>query len=102
MSPRPSALAPDEIERRLEAHPRWRFEGGQLRRALRFADFSEAFAFMTRVAIEAEKRDHHPEWSNVYDRVEIALVTHDQSGITDLDFDLAGAIDRLATTDRAE
>jgi 4a-hydroxytetrahydrobiopterin dehydratase len=64
-------------------------------RAFRFADFSAAFAFMTRVALLAEKADHHPEWSNVYNRVDIVLTTHDAGGLSQQDLDLAGAIDKL-------
>ena len=64
-------------------------------RSFRFADFSAAFAFMTRVALLAEKLDHHPEWSNVYNRVDILLSTHDARGLSQRDLDLACAIDRL-------
>lgn len=60
-----------------------------------FADFSEAFAFMTRVALLAESMDHHPEWSNVYNRVSIALTTHDAGGLSARDVKLAKAIDAL-------
>ena len=60
-----------------------------------FADFVEAFGFMTRVALLAEKADHHPEWSNVWNRVDILLTTHDASGLSHRDIDLAGAIDAL-------
>ncbi len=60
-----------------------------------FADFVEAFGFMSRVALLAERMDHHPEWSNVYNRVEIYLTTHDAGGITERDFDLAQRISRL-------
>jgi 4a-hydroxytetrahydrobiopterin dehydratase len=63
--------------------------GGTLRRTLRFADFAQAFAFMTQVAIVADKRDHPPEWSNVYDRVDILLTTHDAPGLSMCDIDLA-------------
>lgn len=66
-----------------------------LRRSFHFANFSEAFAFMTRVALLAESLDHHPEWSNVYDRVEITLSTHDCGGLSERDLSLAAAIDRL-------
>jgi 4a-hydroxytetrahydrobiopterin dehydratase len=60
-----------------------------------FEDFSEAFAFMTQVALLAEKQDHHPEWSNVWNRVDIMLTTHDAGGLSQRDVDLARAIDRL-------
>ncbi|MCB1405244.1 MAG: 4a-hydroxytetrahydrobiopterin dehydratase [Rhodobacteraceae bacterium] len=62
----------------------------------RFTDFSAAFGWMTRVALEAEKLDHHPEWLNVYNRVEVVLTTHDVKGLTVLDLDLARAMDRFA------
>jgi 4a-hydroxytetrahydrobiopterin dehydratase len=64
-------------------------------RKFKFADFGQAFAFMTRVALIAEKRDHHPEWSNVYNWVEITLTTHDAGGLSQRDVDMAGAIDGL-------
>ena len=61
-----------------------------------FADFSEAFAFMTRVALVAETMDHHPEWSNVYKKVVVTLTTHDAGGVTAKDIELAAAMDRFA------
>ena len=61
-----------------------------------FADFNQAFGFMTRAALIAEKMDHHPEWSNVYKNVEVTLSTHDAGGVTDLDVRLAEAMDKLA------
>jgi 4a-hydroxytetrahydrobiopterin dehydratase len=64
-----------------------------IRRSFAFTDFAEAFAFMTRVAILAEKADHHPEWSNVYNRVKIMLTTHDAGGLSERDVALAKAID---------
>jgi 4a-hydroxytetrahydrobiopterin dehydratase len=67
-----------------------------IRRSLTFGDFSQAFGFMSRVAMMAEKLDHHPEWSNVYNRVEVTLSTHDAGGVTDLDIRLARFIDSLA------
>jgi len=65
-------------------------------RSYRFANFSEAFAFMVRVALVAEKLNHHPEWKNVYNRVDVTLTTHSTGGLTSLDFRLAGRMDRLA------
>ena len=70
-------------------------------RALAFPDFSLAFAFMSRVAMQAEKLDHHPEWSNVYGRVEILLTTHDAGGVTELDIAMARFIDRAALSSGA-
>ncbi|MEK9596336.1 MAG: 4a-hydroxytetrahydrobiopterin dehydratase [Rhodospirillaceae bacterium] len=77
--------------------PAWQVVAGQpaIRRQFTFADFNAAFGFMTRVAILAEKADHHPEWSNVYNRVEITLTTHDAGGVTAKDTALATAIDAL-------
>jgi 4a-hydroxytetrahydrobiopterin dehydratase len=74
----------------------WTEENNQLHRQFKFADFSEAFAFMTRVAIEAEKANHHPEWRNVWNTVEIWLSTHDAGNIvTEKDRKLAAAIDKI-------
>jgi len=73
----------------------WAFEGEFLIRDFKFKTFVDAFSFMTAVAIEAEKMDHHPDWSNVYNRVVIKLNTHDASGITSMDLRLAQTIDRL-------
>lgn len=64
-------------------------------RSFKFRDFSEAWGFMNRVALAAEKQDHHPEWSNVYNRVEIVLSTHDCGGLSERDFRLARTIDKL-------
>ncbi len=82
----------------LAVAPGWTLAGDGLSisRAFKFADFNAAFGFMTRVALAAEKADHHPEWSNVYNRVEITLTTHDSGGLTVRDFDLAAAIDKAA------
>jgi 4a-hydroxytetrahydrobiopterin dehydratase len=74
----------------------WSFNGTYISRSFKFKDFVNAFSFMTAVAIEAEKMDHHPEWSNVYNNVTINLNTHSANGITRLDFDLAQSIDRLS------
>jgi 4a-hydroxytetrahydrobiopterin dehydratase len=72
-----------------------RADGLAIERAFKFADFSEAFGFMTRVALLAEQADHHPEWSNVYNRVEITLTTHDASGLSQRDVAMATEIDGL-------
>jgi len=71
-------------------------DGRALERSFRFKDFSEAFAFLTRVAMHAEKVDHHPEFTSVWNRVDFRLTTHDAHGVTQRDVELAQAIDRLA------
>ena len=73
----------------------WAVVGGKLHRELTFRNFSEAFAFMTRVAMVAEKLDHHPDWSNSWNRVTIDIVSHDKGGITDTCVALAEAVNRL-------
>lgn len=90
-------LTPAERDTALSTLVEWRLrdDGLAIERKLRFADFGEAFAFMTRVAIEAEKRDHHPEWFNVYNRVEITLTTHDAGGLSTRDVTLATFIDSI-------
>jgi len=93
---RPPLLSDKDVEARLAAHPGWTLKGGKLHREFRFAGFSEAFGFMARVALFAEKIDHHPDWSNVWNRVNVSLDTHDAGGITDLDFRLAAEMDRVA------
>lgn len=93
--PNPNPLSPSEIAERLAALPGWTYSEGALRRELLFPDFSEAFGFMTRVALAAEKLDHHPEWTNVWSRVSVALRTHDADGVTELDFQLAEVMQRL-------
>jgi 4a-hydroxytetrahydrobiopterin dehydratase len=77
--------------------PEWTTAGEPdgVRRSFTFRDFNQAFGFMTRVALIAEKADHHPEWSNVYNRVEIVLTTHDAGGLSQRDIDMATAIDAL-------
>jgi 4a-hydroxytetrahydrobiopterin dehydratase len=78
--------------------PLWAPAAGRdaITRSFRFADFNQAWGFMNRVALLAEKHDHHPEWSNVWNRVEITLTTHDAGGLSDRDVALAKAIDGLA------
>lgn len=91
----PGKLDASEVSARLGELPGWTLHDGRLRREFRFSDFSEAFAFMTRVAMLAEHHDHHPDWSNVYNRVTIELWTHDAGGITECDFALAREISRV-------
>ena len=76
----------------------WRAAEGRdaIVKSFRFADFNAAFGWMTRVALLAERLDHHPEWSNVYNRVEVALTTHDADGVTGLDLQMARFMDRAA------
>jgi 4a-hydroxytetrahydrobiopterin dehydratase len=73
----------------------WTRKGDFIQRGLKFRDFVEAFSFMTAAALVAEKHGHHPDWSNVYNKVNITLNTHDAGGITDKDFRLAKEIDRI-------
>ena len=89
-------LSADAIETWLHEHPDWALDAGKLHREFVFADFVEAFGFMSRVALVAEKLFHHPEWSNVWNRVSIHLTTHDAGGLSALDLRLAEAIDGLA------
>lgn len=91
-------LTEQERSDALAALPEWSLarDGNAIHRKFAFTDFSEAFAFMTRAALAAEKLDHHPEWSNVYKTVEVKLSTHDAGGLTELDFKLAKSMDRFA------
>ena len=90
-------LDPQARDGALREIPGWDWDAKRdaITRNYVFGDFSEAFAFMTRVALEAEKADHHPEWSNVYNRVDITLTTHDAGGLSQRDIELATAIDGL-------
>ena len=93
---RPKALESAEIADRVKGLPGWAVTNGKLHREFMFKDFVDAFRFMTGVAFEAERLQHHPEWRNVYNRVTVDLVTHDAQGITALDFDLAQRMQQLA------
>jgi 4a-hydroxytetrahydrobiopterin dehydratase len=88
-------LSPETVRERLETRPGWTLEDGKLSRKVVFSDFVEAFGFMASVALLAEGMNHHPEWSNVYNRVSIQLTTHDAGGVSELDFELADKIDAL-------
>ena len=91
-------IRPDMIEQWLSELNGWQeaLAGKAIYRRFEFADFNEAFGFMTRVAIKAQEMDHHPEWTNVYNRVEITLTSHDANGLTDRDAKLAKFIDSIA------
>lgn len=85
-------LGDAEIGAALAALPGWSVRDGKLHRSFRFPGFPAAIAFMVRAAFDAERLDHHPNWSNVYDRVEVELWTHDVGGLTDRDVQLATAM----------
>ncbi len=92
---RPSKMTDEEIRNNLADVPGWEMIDGKLHRSFKFENFSRAFGFMTSLALVAEAKNHHPEWSNVYNRVVIDLNTHDAGGITALDFELATAANDL-------
>jgi 4a-hydroxytetrahydrobiopterin dehydratase len=91
-------LSKSEITSELKELDGWKIANGKLHKQLEFESFVQAFGFMTQVAIEAEKLNHHPEWFNVYNKVTIDLVTHDINGISNYDFTLAKTIDAVAKT----
>lgn len=93
---RPPALDSDAIDAALRDLDGWELRDGKLHRELRFADFAAAFGFMAAAATVAAEMDHHPEWSNVYSRVTVDLVTHDAGGVTELDLQLAQRMSELA------
>lgn len=91
-----NVLKEKDIKKRMETiDASWKVERTFLFREFLFNDFNEAFAFMTKVAILAEKLNHHPNWENVFNKVKIALTTHETSGLTERDFELALEIDKL-------
>ncbi len=91
-------LTTSEIETSLGRFENWEVinDGNAIHRTFLFADFAEAFSFMTQVALAAEKLDHHPEWFNVWRTVDVTLSTHSAGGLTRLDFALAGRMDEIA------
>ena len=93
---RPYPLSTSEIETALASLPGWSLVNGKVHREFRFPDFMRAFAFMAEAALHAEKLDHHPEWSNVYGRVVVDLLTHDAKGVTELDLELARRMSQIA------
>jgi 4a-hydroxytetrahydrobiopterin dehydratase len=94
---RPVKLGEAEVQAKLENLPGWSLQDGKLHRQFQFRSFVEAFGWMSSVALVAESMGHHPEWSNVYNRVRVDLTTHDAGGITELDFTLAQRMNELAS-----
>ncbi len=94
--PARSKLSDEELASALSGLSGWNVRNGKLHKELKFPDFVHAFGFMATAAMEIEKMNHHPEWSNVYNRVSIELVTHDAGGITQMDVKLAETLDRIA------
>lgn len=92
----PAKLSASKLAAAVKKLSGWSIADGTLKRELKFKDFSHAFGFMTRIAIAAEKMDHHPDWSNAWNKVTINLVTHSAGGITQNDIDLAGKINEIA------
>ena len=93
-----SPLAPTEASALLATLPAWQADlaAGKITRTFRFDDFAQAFGFMAECALAAEKLDHHPEWFNVYQKVDVVLTTHSAGGVTELDFKLAVLMDLAA------
>lgn len=91
-------LSPETVKAELDKLSGWRLadDGKAIAKSFEFRDFSEAFGFMARAALAAEKMDHHPDWSNVYKTVKVTLSSHDAGGLTARDFKLATAMDKLA------
>ena len=91
-------LTDTEITQKLEKLEGWEFHNNQLQTSFEFENFKDAFSVMTRIAFEAELQNHHPDWANVYNKLEISLSTHDAGGITEKDFTLATTIDKIIET----
>jgi 4a-hydroxytetrahydrobiopterin dehydratase len=89
-------LSEQDIQREVAELVGWKVAGGKVNKTFEFKDFVQAFGFMTKVAMEAEKMNHHPEWFNVYNKVRIDLMTHDVGGISNYDIKLAKIIDTIA------
>lgn len=92
----PMSLSDEQIKNELKSLNGWTVKNGKLHKDFAFSDFTEAFSFMTKIALHAEKKNHHPEWLNVYNRVSIDLMTHDAGGITTNDVELAKFIESIA------
>ena len=98
MSNRPTKLLGAARDAALASLDGWAYDSpvGAITKTFTFADFNEAWGFMNRAALLAEKMDHHPEWFNVYNRVEVKMTTHDAGGVTRLDIDMASAMDSFS------
>jgi 4a-hydroxytetrahydrobiopterin dehydratase len=92
---RPEKLTDDQIQQELKSLPGWSLQDGKLHKEFVFKDFTQAFGFMTKAALYAEKMDHHPEWFNVYNKLRVDLMTHDAGGITANDVALAKTFESL-------
>ena len=90
-------LTDDELIEALSSLPDWARDGDHIKAEFTFANFVTAFAFMTEIADEAERLNHHPEWSNVYNRVNVALTTHDHGGLTGYDIEMATVMSSVAS-----
>jgi 4a-hydroxytetrahydrobiopterin dehydratase len=88
-------LSQDEVEMEVQNLEGWRLSNGKIKKEFKFSTFVQAFGFMTKVAIESEKLNHHPEWFNVYNQVSIDLITHDLDGVSTYDVKLARIINQL-------
>ena len=92
-------LTEQEINDKLENLEGWDYTENALHTSFEFENFKEAFTLMTRIAFEAEAQQHHPDWSNVYNQLEIKLTTHDAGGVTEKDFKMANAIEAIVNAD---
>lgn len=92
-------LSEQEINEKLESLEGWTYTDNSLHTSFEFENFKEAFTLMTRIAFEAEAQDHHPDWTNVYNQLEISLSTHDAGGVTEKDFKLAKAIEGIVNAE---
>lgn len=88
-------LTEQQIQDRLEEFPDWEYDEGAIHTTIEFENFREVFSTMTRIAFECERLQHHPDWSNSYNELNISLSTHDADGVTEKDFDLASAIEDI-------
>ena len=89
-------LTEEQIAQQMQELPAWELGADRIKRTFRFSDFVEAFGWMSSVALVAERMNHHPEWRNVWATVEVELSTHDAGGLTELDMQLAAAMDAMA------